>query len=143
MLIDVVVTPAQVIKCARTYLETPFHHQGRVKAVGIDCVGLVIGVANELGLSDFNYTAYGHSPHAGMMEKLLLENMDRVSRGNMRAGDILHLTFDKEPQHLAILTDSGTIIHAYAKVKKCVEHPIDALWLNRIRGVFRYKGVRG
>ena len=55
---------------ARTWLGTPFKHQGRVKGVGVDCLGLLIGVAQELDLRDaqgrklaaFDALDYGHVP---------------------------------------------------------------------------------
>ena len=39
-----------VVTAAREWIDTPFHHQARLKGVGVDCVGLVIGVARELAL---------------------------------------------------------------------------------------------
>ena len=41
---------ADVVAAALAWTDTPFHHQARLKGVGVDCVGLVIGVARELGL---------------------------------------------------------------------------------------------
>ena len=37
----------QIIQTARQWLDTPYHHQARVKGVGVDCIGLVIGVCWE------------------------------------------------------------------------------------------------
>ncbi len=36
---------SDVVRTARTWLGTPYHHQGRLKGVGVDCAGLLIGVA--------------------------------------------------------------------------------------------------
>jgi hypothetical protein len=55
-------------------------------------------------------------------------------------GDLLLLRFDREPQHLAIATDLG-MIHSYAAARRVVEHRIDAEWLARIVGVWRFPGV--
>ena len=41
-------TGLDVVRMARTWLGTPYHHQGRVKGAGVDCGGLVIGVARFL-----------------------------------------------------------------------------------------------
>lgn len=135
-------TKDDIVRVARTYIGTPFHHQGRLKGVGIDCAGLVVGVARELGLSDFDYTEYGHLPHAGLLERLIAANMDRVAE--WEAGDVLLMSFDADPQHLAIVTPLASgpgIVHAYAQVRRCVEHGLDTVWLGRIRGVFRFRGV--
>lgn len=48
----------QIIAKAREFIGTPYLHQGRVKGAGIDCCGLVIQVAKELGLSDYDLTGY-------------------------------------------------------------------------------------
>ena len=37
-------TRTDVVAAAREWLGTPFHHQARLRGVGVDCVGLVIGV---------------------------------------------------------------------------------------------------
>ncbi|MBL0320066.1 MAG: hypothetical protein IPP74_12385 [Alphaproteobacteria bacterium] len=42
----------KIISQARTWLGTPFHHQARLKGKGCDCLGLIVGVADELGLKD-------------------------------------------------------------------------------------------
>ena len=34
-----------IVTEARTWVRTPYHHQARLKGVGVDCAGLVIGVA--------------------------------------------------------------------------------------------------
>lgn len=40
---------ARVVHAVRGWLGTPFAHQGRLKGVGCDCLGLVLGVWEELG----------------------------------------------------------------------------------------------
>ena len=55
-------TRDRIIQTALDYLDTPYHHQGRVKGVGVDCAGLVICVARDLGLSDYDLD--GYSRHA-------------------------------------------------------------------------------
>ena len=136
------VTGQAVVLEARRWIGTPFHHQGRALGVGVDCAGVVVMVAKALSLSDFDTTNYGHVPNGDEMERILAENMDRVQLDQRRAGDVLHFAFDAEPQHLAILTEENTIIHAYSlQPRRVVEVPLDAVWLARARGVYRYKGL--
>jgi NlpC/P60 family putative phage cell wall peptidase len=134
------VTRSQIVAEARTWLNTPFHHQGRRKSVGVDCAGVVIGVANALGLSDFDTTDYAKSPSGDKMRQILETHMDKIAVTDYQIGDVLHLVFDVEPQHVAIVSDIG-IIHAYAQVRKCVETSLDMTWQKRIRGAYRFKGV--
>ena len=64
--------------------------------------------------------------------------LDRDAR---QPGDILLARFNGEPQHLAILTDEGTIIHAYEPVGRCCEHLMTPGWAWRIVRVYRFIGV--
>lgn len=130
---------ADVVRAARGFLGVPFRHQGRRRDTGIDCAGLVILVAHELGLSDFDTRAYGRLPVAERLRGYLDEHMDRVA-GDWQAGDVLLMTFERDPQHLAIYA-GGTLIHSHAQVGQCVEHDLDAQSLKRARGAWRFRGL--
>ena len=135
------VTAQMVLDEARTWLDTPFHHQGRLKGVGVDCIGVIIGVAHALGISDFNTVDYGRIPNGNMLRALLEQNMLSVPIWDSRPGDIGLFTFEREPQHVAIFTDTG-LLHSYQQVKKCVEHSFLTPWPQRLVAVFRYQGVQ-
>ena len=100
-------TRADVVRVARSYIGTPFHHMGRVPGVGLDCVGVLICAARELGLiaRDFDLPAYTPSPDGVTMLKWADEYMTKIPQSLMQAGDVLMLITDAEPQHLAILAD--------------------------------------
>lgn len=149
----------QVVSAARGWLGTRFHHQGRLKAKdgrpgGVDCLGLLVGVAGELGLLerakrgcmvrplvDFDRCDYGHLPDGDALHGILKEIMWPVRIEDMQVGDIVLMRFDKTPQHLAIITDyvgGGVgIIHALAAARKVVEHPLDEEWRKRIVYCYR------
>jgi cell wall-associated NlpC family hydrolase len=132
-----------VIAAARAYLGVRFRHQGRTIA-GLDCAGLVVRVAHDLGLSNADYTAYGHEPDGRTLHTLLARHMDEVAPGEMRCGDVVFMAFQAFPQHLGILADGGrpfSLIHAYAPARKVIEHRLDDEWAARIRNVYRFKGV--
>ena len=123
----------QIIKAARTWIDTPYHHQARIKGVGCDCIGLVIGVCWELGLIDFDIGNYDRTPDSTMMMELLDHHCTRTE--DPSPGDLLVFRIRKNPQHVGILTDSG-IIHAYQSVGKVVEHGLDDWWHDRIIASF-------
>ncbi|MGH8566844.1 MAG: NlpC/P60 family protein [Gammaproteobacteria bacterium] len=129
-----------IVAEARTWLGTPYRHQGRRKGLACDCAGLVIGVAHGLGLSEFDFRAYGPLPHSGTLERLLAEHMDRIDVAEASPGDVLVLAWLSEPQHLGIRTNIG-ILHSYAGARRVVEHRIDEIWQARLRGAYRYRGV--
>jgi hypothetical protein len=60
----------QILAAARSWLGTPWRHQGRLKGVAVDCGGLIIGVGKELGLLDFDIRAYGRIPDGQQLRAL-------------------------------------------------------------------------
>ena len=134
-----------IVAEARSYIGTPFQHQARLKGVGIDCVGLVIGVAHALGLSEFDTADYGRQPNPVAMGAALDAHLDRVNLSDIRPGDILWLRMIREPMHVAIVTeiDPLRIVHAYQRpgLSRCVEQGVDAAWRRRIVACFRFRGV--
>lgn len=131
-----------IVSKAREYVGTRWLHQGRVKGVGVDCIGLVVCVARELGLCDYDTTNYSRIPDGKVLRAGLDANMVLVRKSAMQPGDVLLIRFEEEPQHVAIVSDMGGrlgIIHAYAQVRKVTEHGLDELWLARTVGVYRFK----
>ncbi len=153
---------SQIINEARTWLGTPFHHQGRVKGVGVDCIGLIIGVGRAVGTlpETFDATGYGREPHnhslpKGMVKHLtikcsVIEDVEGCGCGKKhkyaeldraRHGDILLFRFLREPQHVGFYTRDNTIIHAYDGSEKCVEHRLDDKWKKRVVAIYEWPGV--
>ena len=110
-------TRSEVVRVARSYIGTPFHHMGRLPGVGLDCVGVLICASRELGLvaPDFDLPAYTPTPDGTTMFAWAKEYMTPVP-GEMYPGNVVLLITDTEPQHLAILGDYShgglSIIHA-------------------------------
>jgi len=127
-----------IISSARSYLGTPFQHQGRTR-YGLDCVGLLIRVAHDLKLSTFDVSHYGRVPSGRMMQRVLGDVCDPVALNELQSGDIIHMAFDTQPQHLAIITPYG-MVHADNQ-RGVIEHRIDDKWFNRVRGCYAFPGV--
>jgi len=139
-------TRKQILDEARTWIGTPYHHQGRLKGVGVDCAGLIVMVGKELGLSSFDVEGYSSSPDPVAMSKYLHDNLDRVHVDDMQVGDVLWLKVEVDPQHLAIVTATSPrtmMIHSFSMigVRKTVEHGLGDYWTKRVIGCFRYRGV--
>lgn len=134
------ITGSDIVAAARSWLYTPFHHQGRLKGVGVDCLGVILGVAHELKITDFDVKGYGRIPSGKQIEEGLALHCNRVHISEMRNGDIILFRFDKEPQHLAFKTDVG-ILHSYQSVGECVETSMDESWQRRLVSVWRFKGL--
>lgn len=146
-------TPDQVWQEGRTWVDTPYVHHGRLKGEKCDCVGLIVGVGEYLGLE--LYRRFDYSPHPKASKLLretgavLEEQPWRLEHGPVQpvAGEVVAMCVGKalEPQHLAIIgrLDDGrqSIIHAFNKEKRVVEHGLSKWWASRIIRVYRYPNV--
>ena len=147
-------TRAEVIVCARSYLATPFRHQGRMKGVALDCVGLILCVAEDLGLLDkvgvpllrTDYHAYGPEPKGRFVHDTCVARLNRKSALDIRPGDVLTLRIPTDPCHTALVGEIPgqglSMIHCYAGGKAVtIEHRLDENWHRRIVGVFSFPEV--
>jgi cell wall-associated NlpC family hydrolase len=128
---------SEVIAVARQYLGVPWVHQGRTRA-GLDCGGLIVRVAHDLGLSEFDVGGYGPEPDGRLLRRYLQAQAEHVLFAER--GDILLLRFVRYPQHLGIYTGEG-IIHTYQQVGRVVEHAFDSTWRARVVDAYSYPGV--
>jgi NlpC/P60 family putative phage cell wall peptidase len=139
-----------IVAQARTWLGTPFHHQARLKGKGCDCLGLIVGVVDELGLKDtygrllssYDEITYPKEPDGAYLIEKLTDILLEVPIADARAGDLALFKVRENPQHLAILTDyEGTLgmIHSFAPSRRVVEHRLDEDWKSRLLKVFRWQ----
>jgi cell wall-associated NlpC family hydrolase len=139
-----VATRQQVIDEARSWVGTPFHHQGRIKGEWVDCAGVIAGVAHTTGLTDFDVTDYGTLPVPPQMERILDSVFDRVPMGEQKPGDIFWMK-DRDragkPRHCGFSTERGTIIHADNQIGGCVEHRLDEAHRSAIVRWYRFRGL--
>lgn len=129
----------QIIKRARTCLGTPFHHQGRLPGVGIDCIGLLVHASAVLENPLKDNINYGRYPDGKTLMTALYEQLDEIEIEDVQIGDILVFQFRRFPTHVGIKTDKG-VIHTWTTVEKVVEHNLDK-WRKRICNVFRFRGI--
>jgi NlpC/P60 family putative phage cell wall peptidase len=139
-----------IVAQARTWLGTPFHHQARLKGKGCDCLGLIVGVVDELDLKDrngmklaeYDEVTYSKEPDGAYLIQKLTGLLDEVPAAEARAGDLALFRIRENPQHLAILTDyEGGLgmIHSFAPSRRVVEHRLDDEWKSKIIKVFRWQ----
>lgn len=139
-----------IVAHARAWVGTPFHHQARLKGIGCDCLGLVVGVVDELGLKDANgvqlaaydEVTYSREPDGAYLIEKLTGLLEEVPVDEARAGDLGLFKVRENPQHLAILSNfEGALgmIHSFAPARRVVEHRLDDDWKLRILKVFRWQ----
>ena len=143
-----------IVECARTYVGTPFPHQGRVKGKGIDCVGLPLCVAAELGLKDKRGNPihvelagkYSDQPQGNLVHETVGYYINRKGMPDMKPGDVLTMwVAHGATTHAGIVGDSPeglTVIHATSGAgDACVEHLLTGYWREHIAGVFQFPEV--
>ena len=126
-------TKEELVLQARTWLGVPYKHQGRTRS-GVDCGGLLLCVGEELGIQVVHPETYSMSPDPKLIQASILANCTKVD--SIQPGDVLWFSFAGEPRHVGLASDIG-VIHSWAKPGKVVEHRLDEVWLNRLRGIYR------
>lgn len=120
---------------AKAYEGVPFRHQGRSRA-GLDCGGLLIVAAADVGRVLTDLKGYARQPDGRQLKALLDSQLTPIAIRDMQTDDVLLMRFSKHPQHVAIKTDTG-LIHAYQDAGEVVEQGLDKKWRNRIVGAYR------
>lgn len=138
---------ADIVTEARQWIGTPWHHQGRVKQVGVDCLGLIVGCARALEIPLQDVTNYGRLPDPIVARKELRRQLIQLQLCDVQPGDILYLRWLNSPQHFAIFTGDG-LIHAYSKIRhtgemgRVIEHRMSDRWWSMVMDIYRLKGLR-
>jgi hypothetical protein len=124
-----------------------------VKGVGVDCVGLLTGIARELNLPDVfdpmsargaPYRGYGREPNPQLLLQACAEYLDEIPKSRAGLGDILLMAFDskRNPRHFGIVTsrEPPKMVHAYVGLRQCFETEIAIPGATVIKA-FRFRGV--
>lgn len=131
----------QIIAIGRRLVGTPFKHQGRLPGKALDCVGLIACIGRELNLFKYDRTNYNRLPSGDrLIDACNSAGFVEIPIATALPGDIYLMRFDRDPQHVALVSDIG-LIHAYMQANKVVEHRLDDVWRARILRAYRFPGV--
>lgn len=126
-----------MIQAARDCLGTPFHHQGRRPKVGLDCIGLIVIACAAIGLPVRDKLDYGRRPDGqALIAALQAHGAERVD--DIDPADVLVFRYDQQPQHVALATEEGRMIHSFAPAGRVVETDLGAYWRRRLVGIYRF-----
>lgn len=137
------VTAKQFADAVLALVGTPFHHQGRVPHVGLDCVGVPICAARACGLSPSDVTVYSMPADPRALLAGLRANCDQDDYPAYSMGTVVLLRIGREAQHLAVFVDHGaTMVHALDRKTRAVRaQPFDEQWQSRVVSTWRMRGV--
>lgn len=138
--------PADLVRCARLWNKTPFHHRGRIKGVGCDCLMLIVEASIEAGYlpADFEVPDYPEDLMFHQNDTRYIDGIlgycDEVAEP--LPGDIAMWFFGRIFCHGAIVTAWPRIIHAYKRHGAVLEMNIneDSRLMNRAVRFFRPRG---
>lgn len=130
------------IDSARHYLGTPFHHHGRLKGIGVDCLGLILCAASDSGIPLRENFGYGQNPGRNTAATGLSEQLDEMELCEAAAGDVLlcWVGNPKISQHMLIATDISTVIHCTPD-HGVIEDRFDDNWASRVTKCFRLRNI--
>jgi cell wall-associated NlpC family hydrolase len=131
---------AEIVALAKTYLGTPWRHQGRTRQ-SIDCVGLPIVVGRELGLHSYPDTLrYSRLSTGPELLKPFEEHCNRIrDLSGLLPGDIVIFKDTLFPQHVGIMSSKTNVIHATVHKRRVVEEPLVGDFRRQLLRGYRFK----
>ncbi len=137
----------EVVRAARQWIGTPYHHQASVRGIGADCLGLVRGVWRELYGRDAEAPPpYSRDWAEASGRETMLEAATRhlhpMALKQAGAGDVVvfRLRAGTVAKHAAILTGPDRMVHAM-EGGTAAEVPLSPWWRRHMAGAFSFPGT--
>ena len=134
----------QAVAEARTWLGTPYLHQGSLKHRGVDCLGLLRGVYREIYNRDtpdpIDYSPdWGEAEGEERMRAAAFKYLEPVPLSSMGFGCVILIRWKKGriAKHSMIMTSDKTAIHAYNN-SPVSEINLNKWWLSRVAYAFTW-----
>jgi cell wall-associated NlpC family hydrolase len=136
------VTGMMIVNEARKYLGVPFHHQARSRKSGMDCIGLLVVVAQDLDIPIKDIANYRRKPDGVSLIKHLDEQLDPVDALDVGRIVVFWKVKPTYPQHVGIW-NGDKLIHTHASAKKVVEEDAAEFMAEgwTIHSIYKYRGV--
>ncbi|HKW75223.1 MAG TPA: hypothetical protein VJN64_06830, partial [Terriglobales bacterium] len=139
----------QIVRTAREWLGTPYHHRAAVKGAGADCAMFPLAVYKECGLIPAGYEPpeYAMQWHLHRSEELYIKELEKFCRpalGPPRPGDFVVFRFGRTFSHGAIVLAWPLVIHS------AIPHGVlladaerDGELMGREMKIFEFVGCQG
>lgn len=136
----------EIVRAAQRWVGTPYHHQGSLRGVGCDCLGLVRGVWRDVvGQEPERAPPYTPDWAEARGEETLLGAAQRhfVAADTIRSGSVIVFRWraSAPAKHVGIAVSETRFIHAYDAAGKVVEATLSAPWRRRLAAIFDFPGV--
>lgn len=105
-----------IVREAREWLGTPYHHHGRIKHVGVDCAHLLCAVYEAAAaVAPVVLPYYPVDWHLHHSEELFLQWLEKVGAWRVQTpapGDVAVFRFGRTYSHGAVMVESDLAVHA-------------------------------
>jgi cell wall-associated NlpC family hydrolase len=136
-----------IVREALTWLNTPYHHQGSIKGVGVDCAMILIEIFQSLEyipkIDPRPYPPDWHKNrdterYLGWVEKYA----DKVD--SVMPGDVALFKYGRCISHGGIVIEWPIILHAVKQDGKVILSNVDANidLSKRLKGFYRVRAIR-
>lgn len=140
-----VISGAEIAAVARGFAGTPYHEDGRIPGIGLDCAGVVVCTLRKLGIDAPDVLGLSSAGDVYAMLVGLIEQLaDPIADGSLQPGDLLVFRSRSIYNHMAIYLGDGEMIHAYnsPSVRRVAVQPLDDAWSRRVAVIYRYRGAK-
>lgn len=143
------VTREAIVAEALTWVGTPYQDLQALKGPqgGVDCVYLLLGVAQAVGALPATYPRPVYSPqwHLHQAREVYLEALEAVgcrpvAWTERQPGDMVLFRFGHTASHAAILVTPTEIVHAHSR-RGVLRQPVPGSWWARLVAVYTFPGV--
>jgi NlpC/P60 family putative phage cell wall peptidase len=142
-------TRTAIVAEARDWIGTPYRHQGSLKGIGCDCLGLVRGVWRAvIGDEPQSAPPYSRDWAEASGEEALAQaartHLIEIEPSLFQPGDVLLFRYrERYPaKHAAIVTAPALMVHAHDGAS-VAEVAISPWWRRRLAFAFRFPGDIG
>ena len=136
------ITRENIIETARKYIGYAYLHQGRGENKAVDCVGLPVCIAKELGYEVIDAVNYRRVPSATQIREILKMNCDEIKVPDAKRGDIFLMRLGGlKPRHTAIYFDEQDRMLLHASANGVRLEPLSNFPPEWFVSAFRLRGV--
>src|SRR6185312_219703 len=140
-------TRQDIVAEARAWIGTPYRHQGSLKGIGCDCLGLVRGVwRGVIGVEPERAPPYAPDWAEATGNEALAQAAARhlvpIALNDFREGDVLLFRWRAHlpAKHAAIVTASDLMVHAHDGAA-VAEVAVAPWWRRRLAYAFRFPNL--
>ena len=107
-----------IVRAAKDWLGTPYHHHARVKRAGADCAMFPLAVYQECGVlpQDYKPPQYSVQWHLHRSQELYLNEIEKFvveTDSPPQPADFIVFRFGRTYSHGAIVVEWPIVIHSY------------------------------